>query len=157
MRRNLKDIILVSIQFVLFLIFTIDFNWSLRLFHGFKIMGLLMSMAGIIIIVLTLLQLNRNISPFPTPKNNAVLLQNGLFKLVRHPIYCGIILLFIGYSLYQNSIFKLIISLLLMILFYFKTQYEEQQLQRKCPEYESYKSNTGKFFPKFYKANKYYN
>ena len=154
MRRNLKDIILVSIQFVLFLIFTIDFNWSLRFFHGFKIMGLLMSMAGIIIIVLALLQLNRNISPFPTPKNNAVLLQNGLFKLVRHPIYCGIILLFIGYSLYQNSIFKLIISLLLMILFYYKTQYEEQQLLRKFPEYESYKSNTGKFFPKFFKANK---
>lgn len=116
---------------------------------GFAIqkIGLLIAVFGGIIIILALLQLNKNLSPFPTPKNNTTLLQNGLYKYRRHPIYTGIILLFTGYSVFQNSFYKLGISLLLVILFYFKSNYEEQRLEQKFPDYKLYKNKTGKFFP----------
>jgi protein-S-isoprenylcysteine O-methyltransferase Ste14 len=94
-----------------------------------------------------LLQLNKNISPFPTPKDSASLLRNGLYKFMRHPIYTGIILLFSGYSVYQNSFYKLLVSVVLVILFYLKSNYEEQRLQEKFPDYKRYKSKTGRFFP----------
>ena len=109
--------------------------------------GLLIAVFGGIIIILALLQLNKNLTPFPTPKNNTILLQNGLYKYMRHPIYTGIIFLFTGYSMYQNSFYKLGISLLLVILFYFKSNYEEQRLEQKFPDYKLYKNKIGKFFP----------
>nr|WP_315147284.1 methyltransferase [uncultured Flavobacterium sp.] len=93
------------------------------------------------------MKLNKNLSPFPTPKNNVTLLENGLYKYARHPIYTGIILLVIGFSVYQNSWYKLLISLLLIILFYLKSTYEEERLEQKFPDYKNYKTKTRRFFP----------
>ena len=150
MRINPKDLLLVSIQLLLFIVYSIDFDWTLGCFYWLKIAGLTIAILGLLVVILAILQLNKNLSPFPTPKDNSVLLQNGLFKLVRHPIYSGLIFLFFGYSIYKDSVYKLIITLLLLILFHYKTQYEEQQLQNKFPDYKTYKSKTGKFFPKWY-------
>ena len=147
MKKNYKDYLFVSIQFILFFCFIFDFDWSMKLGFTIQKIGNFIAVFGGVIIILALLQLNKNLSPFPTPKNNTTLLQNGLYKYMRHPIYTGIILLFTGYSLYQNSFYKLGISLLLVILFYFKSNYEEQRLEQKFPDYKLYKNKTGKFFP----------
>lgn len=147
MKINSKDIVLVSIQLVLFIVYTIPVGWSLEFFLWFKIFGWVMAFFGFIVLALALLQLNKNLSPFPTPKNSAVLIQNGLYAWVRHPIYSGILLLFFGYGIYQDSLFKIVITIILWVLFYFKTQYEELQLQLKFPKYVVYKKNTGRFFP----------
>ena len=146
-----KDYLFVTIQFVLFFCFIFNLNGSMNLSFGLQKAGLLVSILGGIIIILALLQLNKNLSPFPTPKNNTTLLQNGLYKYMRHPIYTGIILFFTGYSVYQNSFYKLGISLLLVVLFYFKSNYEELRLEEKFPDYKLYKRKTGKFFPWSYK------
>lgn len=53
-----------------------------------------------------------------------------------------------GYAVYQTSIYKLCITGILMFLFHIKTNYEEQQLTKKFPEYVAYKRKTGKFFYK---------
>jgi protein-S-isoprenylcysteine O-methyltransferase Ste14 len=142
-----KDYLFVTIQFILFFCFIFDFDWSIGFGSNIQKIGILIAGFGGVIIILALFQLNKNLSPFPTPKNNTTLLQNGLYKYIRHPIYTGIILLFTGYSVYQNSFYKLGISLLLVILFYFKSNYEELRLEQKFPDYKSYKSKTGKFFP----------
>jgi protein-S-isoprenylcysteine O-methyltransferase Ste14 len=147
MKINSKDIVLVSIQLVFFVLYTIPSSWSLSFFSWFKTVGLVTAIVGFVILTLALLQLNKNLSPFPTPKDSAVLIQNGLYAWVRHPIYTGIIILFFGYGIYQDSLFKLLIAFCLWILFYFKTQYEELQLQRKFPEYAVYKKITGRFLP----------
>lgn len=67
--------------------------------------GLFVSVWGLLIFSLALLQLNKYLSPFPTPKNSAVLIQLGLYKWVRHPIYSGIIFMLMGYAVYQTSIY----------------------------------------------------
>lgn len=148
MRIHLKDKILVSIQFVLFGCYAIDFDWSLGFSHFFKTIGLLFAIVGFLIALIAILQLNKNLSPFPTPKEKAVLLENGLYKFVRHPIYSGLLLLFYGYGIYVDSIYKLLISSLLLVLFYFKTNYEERLLELKFQDYSLYKQKVGRFFPK---------
>jgi len=147
LNKNYKDYWFVVIQFVLFFCFIFDVDWSMKLGLLIQKIGLGIAFFGGIIITLALLQLNKNLSPFPTPKNNATLLENGLYKYMRHPIYTGIILLFLGYSVYQNSVYKLLISILLVILFYFKSNYEEERLGQKFPDYKNYKTKTGRFFP----------
>jgi protein-S-isoprenylcysteine O-methyltransferase Ste14 len=150
MKAKPKDVLFVSIQFILFVLFAADFDWPLGLSPWFRTVNLIISIIGLSVVVLAILQLNKNISPFPTPKEAAVLIQNGLFKFIRHPIYSGIILMLGGYSFYKDSWYKTAITLLLLLLFHFKTQYEEQQLQNKFKNYNTYKSKTGKFFPKIY-------
>lgn len=149
MKLKTKDYVFVLLQFILFFCFIFDFNWPLKLGFEIQKIGLWTACLGGIIIVVALLQLNKNLSPFPTPKNKASLLESGLYKYIRHPIYSGIMVLFIGYSIYQNSLYKLMITFVLVILFYFKSKYEEQQLTLKFSDYKLYKSKTGKFFPKF--------
>lgn len=151
MRIRLKDIVLVSFQFVLFGCYTIDFDWSLGFSLFFKLIGLSFAIIGLVISLLAVSQLNKNLSPFPTPKKNAVLLENGLYKFVRHPIYSGLLLLFYGYGIYVDSIYKLLISSLLLVLFYFKTYYEERLLEKKFSVYSKYKQKVNRFFPKIYK------
>jgi protein-S-isoprenylcysteine O-methyltransferase Ste14 len=151
MKINPKDILLVSFQFVLFGCYTIDFDWSLGFSLFFKLIGLSFAIIGLVISLLAVLQLNKNLSPFPTPKKNAVLLENGLYKFVRHPIYSGLLLLFYGYGIYVDSIYKLLISSLLLVLFYFKTYYEERLLEKKFSVYSKYKQKVNRFFPKIYK------
>jgi protein-S-isoprenylcysteine O-methyltransferase Ste14 len=146
MRIQFKDKILVSIQFVLFGCYLTDVDWKLSLPDSIQKIGLFVSVWGLLILSLALLQLNKNLSPFPTPKNSAVLIQLGLYKWVRHPIYSGIIFMLMGYAVYQTSIYKLCITGILMFLFHIKTNYEEQQLTKKFPEYVAYKRKTGKFF-----------
>ena len=149
MKVKTKDFIFVSLQFLLFLIYTIDSQWFFGFTHPIKYIGLVFAFLGFLIIILAILQLNKNLSPFPTPKNNSLLIQNGLYKIVRHPIYSGIMLLFLGYGIYKDSVFKLFITALLFILFYLKTNYEEKLLQNKFPEYALYKKKVGRFFIKF--------
>lgn len=148
MRINLRDKVLVSFQFLFFGVYMLDIDWSFGLSHFFKNVGLFFAIFGLIIILIAVLQLNKNLSPFPTPKENAVLLENGLYKFVRHPIYSGVLLHFYGYGIYVDSIYKLLISSLLFVLFYFKSNYEERLLENKFEKYAVYKQRVGRFFPK---------
>jgi protein-S-isoprenylcysteine O-methyltransferase Ste14 len=150
MKLKTKDFIFVGIQFLLFLIYVFEIKLlSFSLPDFLNIVFLIVSIIGFLIVIVALLQLNKNLSPFPTPKSNSELIQTGLYKYIRHPIYTGIILMTFSYGLYSNSSFKLIISILLLILFYFKSSYEEKMLQNKFSEYSEYKKTVGRFFPKF--------
>jgi len=150
MKLKLKDYFFVGIQFLLFAIYL--FNFELLEFKfpdSLSIPFLIISTIGFLIIAIAILQLNKNLSPFPTPKSNSELIQTGLYKYIRHPIYTGIILMTFGYGFYVNSLFKIFISVALLILFYFKSSYEEKMLQNKFSDYSEYKKTTGRFFYKF--------
>jgi protein-S-isoprenylcysteine O-methyltransferase Ste14 len=148
MKVKSKDYLFVTIQFILFGLFILNFDWNFGLTFFIKSIGLVFSIFGFLVALIAVLQLNTKLSPFPTPKENAVLLENGLFQFVRHPIYSGLLLLFYGYGLYLDSIYKIVITSILLLLFYFKTNYEEIQLERKFPDYIIYKQKVGRFFPK---------
>lgn len=149
MDLNIKDYLFVGVQFMLFGAYVFDvplFEVSVPSF--FTAVGISIAISGVIVTILALLQLNKNLSPFPTPKSNAELIQTGLYKFIRHPIYTGIILTTFGYGLYSSSLYRIIITIVLVTLFYFKSVYEEKQLLRKFSNYELYIKSTGRFFPK---------
>ncbi|MFN4762167.1 methyltransferase family protein [Gillisia sp. Q332] len=144
-----KDIIYVAIQILLFLTFLLDVNlFSFESPSFLEFILVLIGIVGLLLIIIAFFQLNKNLSPFPTPKEYSSLLTNGVFKLIRHPIYTGILLIFFAIAVFQGSGYRLLISFLLLILFHFKTLYEEKKLSEKFPEYEIYKKNTGRLLPK---------
>lgn len=150
MAAGKKDIMFVGIQFLLFAAYLFEVPaLKLELPSNVDLVHLGLTITGLVIIVVALLQLNKNLSPFPTPKKNSVLVKNGLYKYSRHPIYTGIMITTFFLAFYLHSGYKLLISCLLILLFYFKSRYEEEGLEKKFPEYKSYKAETGRFGPKF--------
>lgn len=110
--------------------------------------GVVIFVLGALITVVAVLQLNINLSPFPSPLPGSKLIENGVYKFVRHPIYTALILAFTGYAIISDSGYRLLISAVLFLLFYFKTRYEERRLIEKFPTYSEYKKQSGRFFPR---------
>ena len=150
MMLKLKDLIYLSLQAVLFVLYVIPVQVEVSLlidvsgWFWWAFIGI-----GVIIGLLALLQLNTNLSPFPSPKHDSTLMTSGVFKYIRHPIYTAILLVCFSYAMLNSNSWKLIISFCLLILFWFKSTYEEQLLRKKFPDYKAYQSKTGRFFPKF--------
>jgi protein-S-isoprenylcysteine O-methyltransferase Ste14 len=143
-----KDIIFVSIQLILFVIyFTPLFSFPFHLNVFLKYAALVFAFIGLVIILVAILQLNKNLTPFPTPKESGTLIQQGLYNYIRHPIYTGIILTTTGFGLFDESIWKITIGIALWVLFYFKSRYEENLLAKHFSEYNVYRERTGRFFP----------
>lgn len=104
---------------------------------------------GSFLILGAMAQMGRILSPFPKPKAQAQLIRNGVFALMRHPIYTGLFLAALGYALYSNQAWRLVGAFLILMFFYFKSSYEEQNLKAYFLDYEEYAAQTGRFFPKF--------
>lgn len=147
-KRAVQDIVFVSIQLVLFVLFVIPApSYMLHLPLLGQYMALIVAVVGLSVVVLAIVQLNKNLTPFPTPVKSGTLIQTGLYRFVRHPIYSGIILMTLGVGLYLGSTWKISIGVALWVLFYFKSRYEETLLLRQYPDYEAYRKRTSRFFP----------
>ena len=137
----MKGRIFVLVQFALFMIFLFVPKWPFQFAYA-PLIGSIMSGFGMVVLLFSLLQLNTSLSPFPAPKKDAKLVTDGIYKYMRHPIYIGILLLCFGISLFQQDISKLLVSILLSLLFYFKSSYEETLLVEKYGSaYEEYRSS----------------
>ena len=148
MKIPLKDILFVLFQFLLILAFAFDFDVLSLIFPAVLFwIGLVLFISGSFTTVVAVLHLNIHLSPFPSPLPDAKLIETGIYKLVRHPIYTGLILAFYGYAVITDSGYRLLIATLLFVLFYIKSLYEEQRLIEKFPNYTEYKKRSGRFFP----------
>lgn len=146
MKRTVKDYIFVGIQLILFLGFIFNPSvFRMHLHNFFQGMGYGFMIIGVAVSAIAVVQLNRNLSTFPSPKPGSELIATGLYKRIRHPIYLGVLLTGLGFALGSNSGFRLVLTLLLFLLFYFKSEYEEKRLTEKFPGYTDYKKHTGRF------------
>lgn len=143
-----KDITFVTLQLILFVCYAITPNFLSINFPSFlKSVSIIIVVVGLLILILGLIQLQRNLTPFPSPKQNAELVTNGVYQVMRHPIYTGIFIAAIGYAIYGAHSTRFLISILLLVLFYFKSVYEEKLLNKKFSAYQQYQLKTARFFP----------
>ena len=149
MKLQAQDFIYVGIQFLLFALYVFNVDIvDFTLTSEVRFACLFIAMVGIAILGIALLQLNKNLSPFPTPKDGSELIQNGIYSLVRHPIYSGILFVVFGYGLYSESIYKLIISFLLLLLFFVKSDFEEKNYPKNSLNIHHIEKFQVDFFPK---------
>lgn len=141
-----KDYVFVGIQLLLFVIYVFPIKIRvINLVGWLRYSGLILAGLGLILGISALLQISTKLSPFPTPVVDSRLLTHGAYAIARHPIYTSILTITLGYAVYDESLFKFIIFMALWILFYFKSNYEEQLLLEKFPEYSIYKIKTRRF------------
>lgn len=83
--------------------------------------------------------LRDKLTAMPAPLDNAVLHRSGPYALVRHPIYTGVILGFVGLAVRGANPVALLLSAGLIPFFYAKTGYEERLLAERFPDYGAYR------------------
>lgn len=73
----------------------------------------------------------------------------GAFQYVRHPLYLGSIMFYLGLAVSTASLFSLVLVVLIFIFYNFIASYEEKLLEdRFHEEYRNYKIKTGKWVPR---------
>lgn len=96
------------------------------------------------------LHLGSNLTPLPHPKDDAELVVGGAYRLVRHPIYGGLILLAFGWALFVQGTLTLLYALLLLVFFDLKSRREEHWLLQHFPHYAEYRQRVRKLIPFIY-------
>ena len=113
--------------------------------------GIALMFAGVIVLVMSFLNLGRSLTANPVPKETAELVTTGLYARVRHPIYFAILLLAFGVVLDAGWWPQVIIAGMLFIQLQIKATFEESLLRQKYPAYASYASKTPMFIPRLSK------
>ena len=145
--RN-KGVLLVVVQFLL--LFTIvvlphDEMWPVSETLG--TIAVLILIAGLAITLFGIVSLGSSLTATPVPKDGAVLRTTGMYAIVRHPIYLGLILFGLGLTLPSGSVLTVFSYGLLIFLLSYKARFEEQLLIAQYPQYRAYASRVGRILP----------
>jgi len=112
--------------------------------------GGVLLLAGILLGATGAVNLGKNLTPLPAPKEKAALVVSGAYRLVRHPIYSGITFMAFGWGLWLHSWLTIGYALLLFVFFDIKSRREELWLVEKFPEYAAYRKRVRKLIPFIY-------
>jgi protein-S-isoprenylcysteine O-methyltransferase Ste14 len=99
--------------------------------------GIAIGIAGFVLFVAGFVGFGGSPSPFPRPREGSRLQVGGGYRLVRHPIYGGLILITLGWSL-ASSPLALAATVALTLVLEGKSRFEESMLAQRFPEYDAY-------------------
>ena len=139
------DLMLVSLQF--FIISLHFFQWEflphkqiIQVSPFSYLLGILIIIIAFIIMLFSIKDLGRNLSPFPRPINNSNLVTTGIYRFMRHPMYYSLILTSFGVFIVKLSVYYLFLSISLGLIIKFKISLEEKYLINKFKNYLNYKN-----------------
>ena len=116
------------------------------------IIGTAMIVAGAVFNILGRIQLKGNWANHIKIYEGHSLVNRGIYKVVRHPLYASIMLMLFGGSIaYRNWLSAVLTAFVFIPFMYYRAKQEETLLQEEFAEYEEYKKTTGMFFPKLWK------
>ncbi len=102
---------------------------------------------GLALVGIAALGLGRSLTPTPVPTQAGSLRTNGLYGVVRHPIYTGVLAVVAGMTLRSGSFVHLVVAVAALVFFDRKAAWEEAQLAAAYPGYADYAATTRKFLP----------
>jgi len=117
--------------------------WLRAMGLGLLVVGGVMGTAGI-------LALGSNLTAFPKPIEGGTLVTKGMYSLVRHPIYSGLILGTSGLGIFRESLLGIGLAVVLFIFFDLKSRREEKWLVEAYPGYVDYRKRVKKLIPWVY-------
>lgn len=115
--------------------------------QALAIVGAVLFLAGLGVAVWARLHLGTNWGTPMSQRAEPDLITTGPYRHVRHPIYSGLILAFVGTSL-AESLIGLAVTALLAAYFYWSATVEERNLTTAFPTaYPAYQARTKKLIP----------
>ena len=139
------DLMLVFLQF--FIISLHFFEWELipkkQIIQVSPIsysLGILIIIIAFIIMLVSIKDLGRNLSPFPRPIKNSKLVTKGIYRFTRHPMYYSLIFISFGVFIIKLTIYYACLSISLALIIKLKIVLEENYLKNKFRNYFLYKN-----------------
>jgi protein-S-isoprenylcysteine O-methyltransferase Ste14 len=118
------------------------FRWS-SMWPGFVYVGVALFALATVVVAWTMA-----VNPFAEPtvriqkERGHTVITSGPYRIVRHPLYAGEILMVVAAPLVLGSVWALVLSGLMIVLFIARTSWEDQTLRRELPGYEEYAART---------------
>ncbi len=125
-------------------VWTAPFTWLGSIGGGVILTtGVLLFMAGIF-------RLGSNLTAVPYPKEQGTLVETGPYQLVRHPIYCAVLLIAFGWAFIAHGWLTLGYATIMLVFFDIKSRREERWLKDKFSAYDAYQKRVRKLIPFIY-------
>jgi protein-S-isoprenylcysteine O-methyltransferase Ste14 len=114
------------------------------------IAGLVLIAIGVGLVTAGVLGLRRQLTAYPRPVPGGRLIEDGVFGLVRHPMYGGLVIATLGWGLVTSSPTALAGALVLGAFFALKSRREEAWLAEQFAGYAAYRRRTRRLVPWLY-------
>lgn len=114
------------------------------------VVGLVLIALGGLLALRGVLDLEDALTALPHPRDGASLVDTGAYRLVRHPIYGGIVVGALGWGLATASPLAIAGAPVLLGFFTLKSGREEAWLQARYPGYAAYRARTRRMLPLIY-------
>jgi protein-S-isoprenylcysteine O-methyltransferase Ste14 len=155
MSDSIKGWIFVTVQFVLIICTALSAAFEFKyldrpLYPVIHYIGVTIILLGAVLFSLIVINFGQIMTPNPVPRAAAVLKTNGLYRIVRHPMYFTVLVLMLGVILYFQAFFSLLWLPVLFGFFVLKTKMEEKFLSKKYVDYTEYSSRTKRIIPYLY-------
>jgi len=114
-----------------------------------RAVGFVLLIAGAAVMGTAARALGRSLTPSVVPVEGGELVERGLYRLVRHPIYLGVILALAGWGLVWGTWWSgLVAGAAAFAWFDRKAAVEERLLLQRFPGYAEYRRRVPKLFPR---------
>jgi protein-S-isoprenylcysteine O-methyltransferase Ste14 len=94
--------------------------------------------------------LGDSLTPVPRPRSDANLVETGIYRRLRHPIYAGLIAGALGWAGLTAMLGVLLVAVLLAAFLDAKARREEAWLLDRYEGYAEYRRRTKRFVPGIY-------
>ena len=143
--KSAYDLILVFLQFFIIILHFLKLEFlpqkQIIQVSPFSFsLGILIIIIALIIMLFSIIDLGRNLSPFPRPRKNSTLVTTGIYRFTRHPMYYSILFISIGVFITKLSSYYLLLTISLALIIKFKIALEEKYLMNKFKNYLLYKN-----------------
>jgi len=118
--------------------------------NSVTIVGLSLTLGGLIFAVWARIALGANWSGTVTIKSGHNLIRRGPYKWIRHPIYTGLLLSMAGTVMLQGEVRSFLGLVLVLLALYRKAKREERFLSEEFGDgFAEHAKHTGMFLPRF--------
>lgn len=121
--------------------------WTGPLRVATSVVGACLIAGGGILALRGLRDLRDALTPLPYPRSDAELVETGVYRLVRHPIYGGLGLAAVGWGMLMASPAALVAAAVLWGFFELKSRREEAWLEGRFADYAAYRARTRRLIP----------
>ncbi len=112
-------------------------RWPDAVAKEIAVIGALVAFAGAIVAYMATQQLGRGLTSFAEPARRGKLIEDGPYRIVRHPIYAAGLIFFTGYALFAGPL-AILGTAVLALIWAHKASLEERLLEARYEGYAAY-------------------
>lgn len=112
-----------------------------------NILGTVVIAVGLVLLFAGFRGLGKSLTANPVPNQDGVLVTTGVYGIVRHPIYLGLLIITFGLVISSGVWAQIVVWLALAVLLVYKMRWEEVLLTAKYKGYAEYMAKVPAIIP----------